>query len=516
MIKIIIMMILIFLIELTLIFGNKISHYSNYDYSGKTCIKDNNNDNNNNNILNNEDNICIDFITPIPLPLEIEHIITKNEYIGVASINEIIHHIYKGNINRIQLNNIRSYNILFANYFNERNIYSLIGYFQTSKLIFNIDITILSNNINLINKIKEKLNQCNNNKFLNSSTIINFNYINNDIISYSKLYIGKFYDYVEYNNGISLNSKEIVNIHLNIFHNLLYNDGIIGLTYYTNNKHINQIKNILQKYIISDNNNNNNKLYLKDIIKKYFNNNGLEIFNNDNQLIEFILQYILIDISSISNKDSNIVTNNNYNIYLMNEIEDLLIQSNLQVLAWLPTSYSHPYDELDHYNILKFKSFGIDQESFVSNLFPSFRYSLYISNKIVNNDNIRVLINEELFNDYLLERIIINDRTSIRLVNFLNNAYIRGKSSMSTLINTNHYLANNLEITYLILPSITPIIPLISSNLSIYDFLQAIKNDYNNNNNNESIYPEDFIKMELIKFLSFLEKINYITVIINE
>ena len=81
-------------------------------------------------------------------------------------------------------------------------------------------------------------------------------------------------------------------------------------------------------------------------------------------------------------------------------------------------------DEMDHYSVKRYESFGIPQEEFVRTIMPNFRYSLYVTKAAVARDdgahavvgrpNVSV---ESIFGkDLLAKQVRISDRRAVQVL----------------------------------------------------------------------------------------------------
>ena len=69
---------------------------------------------------------CGDFHYLMPPPIEEYQARDKQQFLGSASLVDIVHHVYAGDSRRLKPAG-RKYRVLFAEHFNPRNLYSLLG-----------------------------------------------------------------------------------------------------------------------------------------------------------------------------------------------------------------------------------------------------------------------------------------------------------------------------------------------------------------------------------------------------
>ena len=198
--------------------------------------------------------------------------------------------------------------------------------------------------------------------------------------------------------------------HLNGFQKILKSDGVIGLTYFTKNVHQMKLKRLLD--------NRNDSFHYPfsyeshRLVSQYLDDNGLHIFRKDRDLHMFlagdihgILQYNKIALNP-NEKYSRKPTEGL--VFTQREIIDIINKCNLEVKAWIPSAFSQPYQELQYSSIQRFKDIGLDQQDFLMNIFPSFRYSVYITKKGANVSG-RTVISDELLNS----NAYVRDRSKV-------------------------------------------------------------------------------------------------------
>jgi len=198
------------------------------------------------------------------------------EAIGAASIFDIIHHIHGGNASK--LNNLETpYRILFAEYFNDKNIYNLIGFKRRYQIIKSMEIVIITNDDRSTN-ILETIIRC-------GYSTKEIKIINKSLDDYLKnTNPSQLFDYIEYFGGISKSTN--YKSHLHSFQKLLNTNGVIGLTYFTKNIHQMKIKTLLES--------SNSSFHYpfsyesQRLVVQYLEDNGLRLFTKDSDLHNFL------------------------------------------------------------------------------------------------------------------------------------------------------------------------------------------------------------------------------------
>jgi hypothetical protein len=172
-------------------------------------------------------------------------------------------------------------------------------------------------------------------------------------------------------------------------------------------------------------------------------------------------------------------------------------------------------DELDHYSVKRYESFGIPQEEFVRTIMPNFRYSLYVTkaaaarddgaHAVVGRPNISV---ESIFGkDLLAKQVRISDRLGY-LGELFKSFHQNAKSQVSSSIGFAHYASPSVALTLVVHPIIAASFRLLSTNPSIQELL-----DYNEQfyAQHRLVFDKIDAKRHLIKMIQFLERLNVIT-----
>lgn len=189
------------------------------------------------------------------------------------------------------------------------------------------------------------------------------------------------------------------------------------------------------------------------------------------------------------------------------------------------TPYIHMLlsDELDHYSVKRYETFGISQEEFVRTIMPNFRYSLYVTkaavaarkdddvgrshraHAVVGRPNISV---ESIFGkDMLARRVRITDRLGY-LGELFKSFPQNAKSQVSSSIGFAHYASPSVALTFIVHPIIAASFRLLSTKPSIQELL-----DYNEQfyAQHRLVFDKSDAKRHLINMVQFLERLNVIT-----
>lgn len=173
-------------------------------------------------------------------------------------------------------------------------------------------------------------------------------------------------------------------------------------------------------------------------------------------------------------------------------------------------------DELDHYSVKRYESFGIPQEEFVRTIMPNFRYSLYVTKAAAagRNDHAHAVVGrpnisfDSVFGkDLLAKRVRISDRLGY-LGELFKSFHQNAKSQVSSSIGFAHYASPSVALTFVVHPIIAASFSLLSTNPSIQELL-----DYNEQfyAQHRLVFDKNDAKRHLIKMIQFLERLNVIT-----
>lgn len=465
---------------------------------------------------------CSMFFEMLP-PTEGFHIINYREFVGTAIPYDIAHHVYGGSISRLfQQDSDKTYNILFAESFNVKNVASFwahVGLNSASKLKIYLASPqgndIYEYLMHMVVKCKVFPNQAEAMKkfSIEKTTLDEICHQTHQLGD--KAHIGTF-DFIEYNGGISYNNASVAEQHLNCFHSLLRDDGVLGLTFFKNNSMLDKILSTLTRLQREDEEAGGAWIYdyyskARNLVTAYLTLYDQKHYLQDEELLLFIIE---------SGKLGNTIHRQSF---LPSEVTDLLTNSTtsrqFQIQSWFPTAYTHPFEEVQNYNIRKYYSFGIPEEVFVSTMLPSFRTSLYATKSSANvNVTVNVIGRARITDEYLQshnDNVVIMDRTGV-MSNMLQHSLNRAANQMSTPVTVSHFTAPNLNYTFIVMPSITPSAALLSYKKTFQELFQS-NIDFVALLKKEGLTPQteavntQSIRTQMIHFLSFLEVHNMIT-----
>lgn len=265
------------------------------------------------------------------------------EFVGAALMMDIIHHIFNGDSAKV-FNSGHVFRFLFAKYFNPKIIYNLIGFFDRTGFK-QYEIVIVTEEP-VINEIKATIESCRT-MLKNGPPAIVYSKVGiSDYLKHSltrKRYQAShmkhsvLFDYVEYNYGLSMSddyTTELAN-----FKELLAPEGVIGLTYFTKNYHVDKINETIEK--------KNNQRFVPfsientRLIKNYFELNSMNFLMKDNTLITFLGG----EITPLKMHHNNIEIPDRvkWRAYSQHEVVHILSSLGLKVSAWMPSAYAKPF-----------------------------------------------------------------------------------------------------------------------------------------------------------------------------
>jgi hypothetical protein len=183
-----------------------------------------------------------------------------------------------------------------------------------------------------------------------------------------------------------------------------------------------------------------------------------------------------------------------------NEVTSILNNNGFIIQSWIPTAYSKPFDELPDYKHYQYQSFGISQDAFVEELLISFRNTLYATKKSGSikidgrakfSDSIKSPVNDA-------KNILVLDRFS-GLKEIGKVAKARAANGFSTELAFTTLTLDKVNITTILMPAASIAISKIGySNYTLADIINI---------------NDDHSKQHIIATLSYLEKMNYISII---
>ena len=127
---------------------------------------------------------------------------------------------------------------------------------------------------------------------------------------------------------------------LTVLKSLLADNGCIGLTYFADNIHVRNIRQQIQE--VNVNFFKPFSLEAKRLIHLYLEANKMETLATDQMLMSYLGAEPVERVYPPS-KIEDVIPSVNWTGFKMDVVKDLLIETDLEAFAWLPSAYSHPY-----------------------------------------------------------------------------------------------------------------------------------------------------------------------------
>jgi hypothetical protein len=161
---------------------------------------------------------------------------------------------------------------------------------------------------------------------------------------------------------------------------------------------------------------------------------------------------------------------------------------------------------------------GITEESFLYSVFPSFRYTMYVTKKSATVKG-RLKLNESLFSSHTTHKNIdiINEADNVVVLDRLGSGGLsdifstcmeKAIHSLSTTFAFSHYSNPSINLSYIALPTVSATLSILSSMPTISQ-LESRNKDLHMKYNKD--YDEEYGRLLLLVLLNFFERINIIS-----
>jgi hypothetical protein len=416
---------------------------------------------------------------------------------------------------------------LFAEYFDKRIIYQLLGYL--SRMNFShFKIYIVVEDRHRILEIQDDLKLCSSVTSLSTRSVIFENLRLDDFFAD----IDEKFDYIEYNCGVSVDPDYM--IHLHLITESLSDDGIIGtillllifflsavpgVTYFAANFHVDNIRAQLQQRL-------SNffvpfSLTRKSFILQYLEIHGMKFMTDDQQLLrllgaelnEGLIPKTLTELSAVIKAKA----------FKKTEIIELFGSLNLTILSWIPTAYLNPFgmslfllvchfsflliDEVRHFAVQKWQTMGITEENFLYSYFHNFRGVVYLARKSPSKRGLQRFRMDTIHK--LRDDIILHDRTG-NVAKIFGELQEKAKSGSPGSFSINPFFLNGVfTFDFTVTVPVAYVLPFLSEGVSpsllfkyARDFIENRHFNYNLQN----------LELDLLSVLKTMESINTLTV----
>jgi hypothetical protein len=272
-------------------------------------------------------------------------------FIGAAIPADIIHHIYAGDTQKIFSDSV-AYRILFAEYFSPDMVFSFIGNMEILGFK-NFEITIVTPIDGITNMINQQYNGCAG--YYNLKPTANIKYITQTLEEFgAKNSHDKRFDYIEYNGGLSKSASYAQ--HLRILKSMLSSKGVIGVTYFTDNKHVRDAR-----HLVRTRNPDTHLPFSVDpsyLLEGYLELHGLGGFKNDVELMTLLGGEVHPRTIPPQRSADLKLPLYEWKVFGRSEVETVVHEAGLKVVSRLPTAYASPFEEIDNYDVKKYQSQG--------------------------------------------------------------------------------------------------------------------------------------------------------------
>mmetsp|Transcript_15340 Transcript_15340/g.23095 ORF Transcript_15340/g.23095 Transcript_15340/m.23095 type:complete len:1139 (-) Transcript_15340:103-3519(-) len=303
--------------------------------------------------------LCRDFNVFQPSPSEDRQVAHLGEYIGAASIVDIVHHVYGGFAGYVTNNphNRQLYRVLFAEYFHVRSVLQLIAFSDSIGISHVVKITVLTSDPKMKATIENILDSCSSE--LNSRPEITFvDLQNNELFRDALKDVDgsefNYFDYVEYNAGMSLSAH--YENHLKDLHMMIGLHGVIGASLFTKNF----VQEKLHELIRNRRNISRSSDDTDFIVRGFLRVNYLKGFVQDEGLIRSL-------------------GNPNLQAFSKSEVLSKLKFLGFRVVSWVPTARMNPYDMIQDDRVQRYELYGMSEDEYLETVTTHFRAAVYIS-----------------------------------------------------------------------------------------------------------------------------------------
>lgn len=166
--------------------------------------------------------------------------------------------------------------------------------------------------------------------------------------------------------------------HLKRFNALLTTNGVIGLTYFAQNKHVTELREFAKA---ADKTAHIPFSFdMTKMIREYFVLNNFDFFMQDEELIQF-LGGVLFDKERQGSPKTpdHLPAAMQWTAFTQEAAEEAIGRAGMRIAAWVPSCFAKPFDEINNYSVRKFKSLGTTHKFFIENYMTQFRYTVYVT-----------------------------------------------------------------------------------------------------------------------------------------
>eukprot|EP01034_Spumella_vulgaris_P023136 gene23136-29329_t len=450
-----------------------------------------------------------------PANEEMQSTSPAKEFVGAGQLLDVIHLVHGGHSKPV-FRADRPYRLLFAEHFNPKALFNLVGFFDRVEFS-NYHIHVALSDASSIDSIRETLSVCAGT--LKSKGALAITYEQTELTPYLRTAANKLrsmssfssqsarFDYIEYSGGVSVETQHPEQLVL--MREILTDEGVLGLTYFAKNHHVDKIRRFME----TKNTSAMPPFSLETgrLVRSYLDLHKMPFLKDDAALVTFLGG------EPVKRKHppaylSDVVPNVKWRAFSQSEVLSAAQSAGLKAVAWVPSAYAHPFDELGHYEVKKFWAAGMTQEHFVENYMTFFRYSVYLQRADATSPGRAKMTKDVLTNQSFARSIQVLDRTGSLGISF-SGIGRRAEQRLSTSFAFAPYsIKGEFSLDYQVLPAVSPCLAELSSGASVAD-LHKVNVDFAVQH--KQVVDQDALRDLLLHLLNYLETINVITYLSN-
>lgn len=456
---------------------------------------------------------CTDFDSTFPGVAEAKQMAAFGEFVGAASVIDVIHQVHTGNGVR-SMPSGHVFNVLFAQHFNARMVARLIGFCQ-KYMPGRFRVTVAHSDTAVLEAIIATIAECGHDQdvtvdFIHAPSLEGWlqtyaDTLWGDVDAGREPSGGGFFDYIEYNGGVSTSARS--SQELTLMRDLLQPDGVVGATYFTTNK----IQSSLFDLVDSQNPDANPAFSREAarIIRGYLQHQGLAAHAADAELVKFF-----------SRKGG---SEDPRRVYSGEGIGLLAASHGYSVAATLPTLPAHPYSEApEFYEVVKYRELGASEDTFLYHFGSALRHTVYLTPQ-GDHDRPRGRATVEAVLALAGEDFQVIDRTG-SLANTFRTDVVQSAldKQYPVVYGTSNPPPLPLNLSYVVPYSVLPALPTVGSAPTFRALVDTCEDYWNKAREKGAPAPAPADKLralvtgDLGRFLGFMERIDLLSFVHND
>jgi hypothetical protein len=273
------------------------------------------------------------------------------EFVGAAQLLDVIHRVHGGD-SRAVFRSDRPYRILFAEHFNAKALFNLVGFFDRVDFK-NYRIHVVVSDASRIASMEAMFVTCGGR--LKADTALPITYEHTDLTTFLKVAVNKVrrlspvssssslpfrFDYIEYSGGMSV--EETHPEQLMLLKESLTPEGVLGLTYFARNHHVDK----LRRFRETKNTSALPPFSLETgrLVRSYLDLHKMSFLKEDSALVTF-LGGEPVPRTHPPRFLSEVAPSVEWRAFSQSEVEAAAMLADLKTVAWMPSAYAHPFGE---------------------------------------------------------------------------------------------------------------------------------------------------------------------------